>query len=70
MTTKESLTSSKRGSMKYKYQDTFSPTMISSKIDEIKDIEIGHLDMHDFVEIIEKRPLENNLEAIVNSNLH
>jgi S-adenosylmethionine synthetase len=70
MTIEESPSSIKRGSMNFKYQGTFSPTVVSSKIDKIKDTEIRHLDMRDFVERIKKKPLEKSLEAIVNINLH
>lgn len=56
--------------MKYKYQGVFLPTVVISKVDEIKDTEIGHQDLEYFVKWTEQKPLEDSLRAIVHSNLH
>lgn len=42
--------------MNYKYQGVLPPMVVFSNVDEIKDIEISHVDMSEFIE-----RTENNL---------
>lgn len=71
MTTSKPPSSTKaKGKMKYKYQGVYLPTVVVSKVEEIKDTEVGHQDLVDFVKQTEMKPLPDPMRAIVHSNLH
>jgi hypothetical protein len=62
--------SKEKSMMKYKYQGVYLPTMVLSKVEEIKDIEVGHQDVVDFVKLMETKPLLDSMREIVHNNLH
>lgn len=62
--------SNKKMKYKYdKYQNEISPSQVSSHVDEIKDTEIGHVDMSEFLESAEGSP-SHIMQSLLNSHIH
>jgi hypothetical protein len=58
--------------MKYKfdkYQNEISPSHVVSNIDEIKDTEIGHVDMSEFLERAESST-SHDMQLLLRSHIH
>lgn len=59
--------------MKFKKQNRhpiFPPSSIMSNIDHIRDTEIGHVDLSQFLKRVEQPSSYNKIESIIDSSIH
>lgn len=58
--------------MKFKKQDhhLIFPPSVSSNIDHIRDTEMGHIDLAEFIKRIEKPPSCHDMEFVINNGIH
>lgn len=58
--------------MKFKKQDPHPifPSSVHLNVDHIRDIEIGHVDLAEFLKRIEKPPSYHDMEVVINSGIH
>lgn len=59
--------------MKFKKQDlhpVFPPSLVPSNFDHIRETEIGHVDLVEFLKRIEKPPSNYKMEPTINSSIH
>lgn len=64
--------SSSQKKMKYiydKYQNEISPSQVSSRMEHIKDTEIGHVDMSEFIKRVED-PNDSNMQRLLDNYIH
>lgn len=66
-------TSPRKKAMKFKKEDphlVFPYSSVTSNIDHIKDIEIGHVDQSKFLKRVEQLSSYRHMESIINSSIH
>lgn len=55
---------------KQQLHPVFPPSSLSSNIDNIKDTEIGHVDLEEFLERVRESLVSYKMEPIINSGIH